>query len=384
MHALRGWRLRRPGSIVGFLALALLAGFTSGLRAHADGDVAAFLLEQAKKAIAVRKYDEAVTKLERARTEDPELFEASYLLGQVLEKRKEPAKALAAFRVFRDACTAPGATLDKKTARLLKRARKRIAILGKGEVALEKLQAAFSDAVVRFARRMQVRDTDIAIDGLRRVLSVLPGDEDARALLATLTGSEDPAAPHGDTDPKAAPIAGIKVWRDLLAKRGIPPGQTTSYKRKVLTIDSEGGTIYWTDPTTDAPGTYVYEMEFRFLKEYANGYLLGLAFGDDEAVARNGSTECVMAFAEKTLVTLIHASGGQNIDVGRAVRKPTPMGTWMRLTVAVQGRKVRVFLDGEQVLHRSVPGRKTLNGRIGVFHQRCAAEVRTLRLGTKR
>ncbi len=366
------------------LGTAVFVGAAGGPSARADEEVAQFLLTQAKKAISVRKFKEAAAKLERARNEDPALLEASYLLGQVFEKMKEPGKALGAYRTFRDGCRAAGAGLDKKVARLLARAEKRIATLGKGEAELAKLQKAFGNTVVGFATRYQEEDTDIAVDALQRVVEVAPEHAAARKLLGELTGAEDLTTDAGDIDPKAVPIAGIKVWADLLGSRAIPAGKSTSYKRKVLTVDGEGGTIFWTDPKKRAPETFVYEMELRFTKVHANGYLLGFAFGVDEEAERKGGTECVMAFAQRTLVTISHASGGKNLDVGQTAIKASKLGTWMRLTMAVEGRKVRMFLDGKQVLNASVAGRKELSGPIGVFHQRCTAEIRMLRLGTKK
>ncbi len=366
------------------IAVSLLLGLAGDHRAGADEEVAKFLLSQAKKAISVRKYDEAVVKLQRVQEEDPTLLEAGYLLGQVFEKMKQPGKALGAYRTFRDACAAQGDGLEKKIARLLKKAQKRIATLGKGELELEKLQKAFGDDVVAFATRLQKSDEDIAVEALRRLVAIEPTHKAGNRLLSELTGEEDLTNATGDIDPKAVPIGGIKVWDDLLAKRAIPPGGDTSYKRKVLTVDNEGNTIFWTDPAKRAPEVFVYEMEFRFTKEYANGYLVGLAFGQDEAVARKGGHEFVMAFAQKSLVTMVHASGTKNLDIGEAARKATRLGTWHRLTAAVEGRKVRVFLDGKQVINASVPGRKSLAGPVGIFHQRCVAEIRILRMGTKR
>ncbi len=360
--------------------LLTVVAWTPG--ADADEEVAAFLLKQAKKAISLRKYDEAVVKLRRVLDEDPKLLEASYLLGQVFEKMKKPGEALGAYRAFRDGCRAQGEKLDKKLARLLKRAEKRIATLGKGEVELAKLQAAFGKKIVGFASRHQREDGDIAVEALKRLLAVDPQHKDGRRMFGEITGTGGPSA-DGDPDAGATKIPGIDTWFDLLAKRAIPPGSNTSYKRKVLTVDNEGNTIFWTDPRKRAPDVFVYEMEFRFLEEYANGYLIGLAFAEDQDVSKQGGHEMVMAFAQKSQVTVVHASGGKNIDVGESTRRATKFGTWHRLTVAVDGRKVRVLLDGKQVVNASVPGRKSLAGPIGIFHQRCVAEVRVLRLGTK-
>ena len=42
---------------------------------------------------------------------------------------------------------------------------------------------------------------------------------------------------------------------------------------------------------------------------------------------------------------------------------------------------MRVWLDGKRLLVSTVPGRKSLDGALGLFHQRCKCEIRMLRLG---
>ncbi len=365
--------------IGGTVALVLLVLGAMDLRSvQADDEVARFLLAQAKKAISARKFDEAVVKLERALEEDATILEAAYILGQVHEKKKEPGKALGAYRRFRDGCVAQGDALDKKLARLLKRAEKRIAVLGKGEKELEALQTRFGDRVLRLARHLRETDPDLAVDALRRLVAIAPQDAAAKQLLGELTGEGSTSADGGPS-----PIPGITAWDDLLGERAIPPGKDIQYRRSLLTIDQPGGTIFWTDPTKRAPETYVLDLEYRFLEEHAVGYLVGFAFAQDEAVARSGGQEFVLAMAQKSSVALAQASGGRNIDLADQAVSAKPIATWRRLTVAVEGRKVRVYLDGDPVLNSTIPGRKDLQGPIGIFHQRCAVEIRTLRLGTK-
>jgi len=368
------------------LACALGAVLFAWIAAPVAGDeeVAQFLLGQAKKAISMRQFDEAIQKLERARAEDPKLVEASYLLGQVFEKTKEPGKALGAYRACRDAGAALGEELDRKAAGLVKKAEKRIQVLGKGEAEFDKAQDAFAKELTAFATRMQGEDPDIAIDALRRVLAVAPAHKPAADLLAHLTGVDDLTDASGDVDPMVSPIPGVTEWRDMLKTRDIPPSGEKSYSRRVLTLDQEDGSVFWTGGPTKAPETFVYDMEFRFVKEHARGYLLGFAFARDEtAERRQGGNEFVTAFAQKTLVNLVQATGGKNNDVAETAIDPLAMGTWHRLTVAVEGRKVRLLLDGKKLLTSSIPGRKSLDGPVGLFHQRCVCEIRVLRLGTK-
>lgn len=364
------------------VGIGLLLALGGGLLAIADEGVAEFLIGEAKRAISKRKYDEAVVKLERAREEAPLLLEASYLLGQVFEKKKEPGRALAAYRVFRDGCLEQGDCLDKKLARLLPRAQKRIAVLGKGEKELEKLQTSFAAKVVRFARRVQEEDPDLAVDALRRLVAVAPECNVARSLLEELTG-EDAGSPTQEIDSTGGAIRGITSWDDLLERQAIPPGKELTYDRGVMTIDKQGGTIFWTHPFVRAPDAFVYEVEFRFLEDYAPGYLLGLAFALDEGSGGGGADDVVLAMALQTTVTLAQSSDGRNMDVGEAAIPAVRSGTWRTLAVAVEGRKVRVFLDGKQWIKSSIPGRRSLSGPLGLFHQRSKVEIRRMRLGTK-
>lgn len=362
------------------LGLLVLAWLVTAPCARADEDVAEFLIGQAKKAIAKRDYDEAIEKLERARAEAPDLPEPAYLLGTVYDKRKDEAGALASYRAFREACLRLGDKLDSKSKRLLRKAERRIEKLAKGDAELEKATTSFVRSLLRLAEGWREKDPDLAADAARRVLAILPGHEDAEKLLASL---ESPVKDVATTKGPPSPVPGVTSWRDMLAARDIPADDDEKrYKDGVLVLDQEGGSIFWTDGPTRGTGTYVYDMEFRFLEDHKPGYLLGLVFAKDEEADRNGTLACVMAFAQRSALKLVQADGGKNVDVGESAVRSRDHGTWQRLTVAVKDRKVRIWLNGKRLISSTIPGRKSLDGPLGLFHQRCRCEIRMLRLGS--
>ncbi len=383
-----GRRGLRAARWVAGLAAALAAALAAGPRgARADPEVARFLLAEAKKAIALREHDEAVARLERARTEDPGLVEAAYLLGQVHEKRKDPGQALAAYRAFRDACREQerAGTLDKRAAAWLKKAEARIAALGRGERELEALASAFGDRVLARLRQWKESEPDLALLALEQFLRAEPGHAGAERLRGELTDGGDLALPAAALDPRDVPLRGLERWDDILRRRGIPSGDEVSYQRGALHIEDDGGSLFWTSPRTQGPETFFYETDFRVTKELGAGWLVGLAFArDPDAEARSGASEFVAAFALKRKVVLMRAAGGRHVDVAEAAIDPIVPSTWHRLAVAVKDRKVRVFFEGRQVLNSSIPGRDGLAGEVGLFHQRCVADLRLLRLGTER
>lgn len=362
--------------------VCLLACPTAGARA--DEDVAKFLVSQAKKAISKRKFDEAIAKLERARTEAPDLAEAAYLLGTVYDKKKDAPGALAAYRDFRDICERLGSKLSSRDKRYLKKAEKRLEKLGSGGDALDAALDLFARRLTTLAMAWKDKDPDLARDAVRRVLAVRPKHKPAQDLLDAMNGAEaladtDDATPEGPP----SPIPGIKTWRDLLKHRDIPPDNERQYKRKILTLDQEDGSIFWTNGPVRAPKRFVYDMEYRVLESHRPGELIGFAFAQDEAKEEAGGMDVVMAFAQRSTLNLVHATGNNNKDIGEVTSDAKPYGIWRRLTIAVEGRKVYVYLDGKKLLSSSVSGRKSLEGPIGLFHQRCRCEIRMLRLGTK-
>lgn len=344
--------------------------------AHADAAVAQVLIDQGRKASDARDYATAIHRLGRAREEDPALIEAAYLLGTVYEKTKEPGKALSAYRDFRDAAAEQvrAGTLDKRLPPLVKKAEERIAVLGKGEAELDTLQAGFAQKVLELARRLQKEDPDLARHALERLLEVVPGQPEAKALLDALGGTTA-AKPSEE-----APIPGITRWTDLLVTKAIPASDVVVYEGGQMTIEQAGGSVFWTGSALQAEEPAVYEIEFRCTQELAPGWLVGLAVGRGAEGGPKADT-FVNVFAQSTKVIAVQVTNGRPVDLGTTVVPPLGNG-WHRLAVGLEQGKVRIFLDGKRLSSTSVPGRDSLEGAVGLVHQRCRAEVRTLRLGS--
>ncbi len=358
---------------------ALLWFAAAGPRASsfADPAVAQILIEQGKKAISSGDLDTAVQRLTRATEEDPAALEATFLLGTIHERRKDLAKALAAFRTFRDAATEQRRTdaLDKRMLPFLKKAEERIAVLGKGEAELDALQAAFARKVLETARRAQRDDPDLAKYAVSRLLAAIPGHPEARKLEDELGGSTT-------TDRDPAPIPGIHRWTDLLATKAIEPTARVSYADGMMALEQTGGSVFWTSSGLRAEEPAAFEIEFRCTQELAAGWVVGLSFGRGSA-ADGHDDEFVSVFAQASRVSAVQATDGRQVDLGTTV--VPPLGDrWHRLGVGLEQGKVRVFLDGKKLSSTSVPGRDRLDGEVGVFHQRCHADVRVLRLGSAR
>ena len=344
---------------------------------RADPAVAQILIDQAKKAISSGDLDTAVQRLTRASEEEPAAIEATYLLGTVHERRKDPGKALAAYRAFRDAAAEQRRTdtLDKRLAPLVKKADERIAVLGKGEAELDALQVAFARKVLEAARRAQRDDPDLARHAATSLLAVVPGHAEARKFLDELGGSTS-------TDRDPAPIPGIERWTDLLATKAIEPAARVTYADGMMSLEQTGGSVFWTSTGLRAEEPAVLEIEFRCTRELAAGWLVGVSFGRGSA-ADGKDAEFVNVFAQGSRVAAVQATEGRQVELGSTV--VPPLGDrWHRLAVGLEQGKVRIFLDGKRLSSNSVPGRDSLEGEIGVIHQRCRADIRLLRLGSAR
>jgi tetratricopeptide (TPR) repeat protein len=118
-------------------ALALLAADTV---VAGDAVVARTLLQNGKKAVTYRKYDEAVTLLRKALVEDPDLAEAAYWIGVALDRSKDDLGALAAYRDFLAILDRKGAAATPEEKKLRGTAQRRVDALAAGEKEFRKLE----------------------------------------------------------------------------------------------------------------------------------------------------------------------------------------------------------------------------------------------------
>src|SRR5689334_17443934 len=66
-----------------------------------DKEMARFLLDSGKKAVEKKQWDDAITKLQRARVEDASLIETGYWIAFAYDKKGTANEALKAYRAFR-------------------------------------------------------------------------------------------------------------------------------------------------------------------------------------------------------------------------------------------------------------------------------------------
>jgi hypothetical protein len=292
---------------------------------RADPAVAQILIDQAKKAISSGDLDTAVQRLTRASEEEPAAIEATYLLGTVHERRKDPGKALAAYRAFRDAAAEQRRTdtLDKRLAPLVKKAEERIAVLGKGEAELDALQVAFARKVLEAARRAQRDDPDLARHPATSLLAVVPGHAEARNFLDELRGS---------TSTTAIPRrSGIERWTDLLATKAIEPAARVTYADGMMSLEQTGGSVFWTSTGLRA-GPAVLEIEFRCTRE-ARRRLAG-----GRVVRRSSAPPTGRRVRERlragSRVAAVQATEGRQVELGSG--RPPLGDRWHRLAVGLE------------------------------------------------
>jgi hypothetical protein len=342
--------------------------------------VASYLLEEARKAISHHEWDDAIAKLQRAAKEDPQLIEVSYLLGTVYEKTDDPAKALAAYRAFRDACNAPDAAdgLDARMKSLLHKAERRIGVLGAGEKELDKIKDALADDLLAFAKKHATDDADIAMAALQHLLALVPGQEEARTLLEKLGGTAAGNSESAD----GPPFQRVRAWRDCLEHHPAPDHPSMTYANGRVECDVQLARAYWLEGTS-ATAAYILDTEFRAKKEYAPNWGIGLVFAKTDAPPGvQQPSDGLRALVGKSDVVLVpQANPAPTKPLGEGTIDPVEPGKWVHLTLVVDGPKVDLFIGGKRLFAASVGGRTSLGGMFGLFTQCCVSEFRRVRLG---
>jgi hypothetical protein len=370
---------RRLGAVLCRTAVVLLALLASGGGVAGDAALARFLLDGGKADLRKGDLADAATKLEKARVEDPDLLEAAWVLGQVREKQGASAEALRAYREFLEALDRKeqAGTATKEETGLRKRVAARADALGAGEKELRAVREAFVRNLLAFARAEAEKDATIAARALRLLLQEDPRHAAATDLLARLgqRGAEPTETATSPAAPPPTSYPGISRWTDLIAEKTFGLDDDWTYAEDgTLKVAKRGGTL--TRPTTslDTGERFVLEMEVRVLEELERGWAVGFAFDDD-------GNDFLNTILLKSEVVLVQQRNGERSDVGRGDLRPIEREAWHRLAVVVADGKVAVWFDGKKVLDAEPSVDGALGGNIALFHQRCAAQFRVLRLG---
>ena len=180
-------------ALLGSFAIACL--LATGARGG-DPDVAAFLVQKARKAFQAKEYGEAEDSYRRALEEHAPFPEAHYGLGETYEKTGRTREALQAYRAcvreIGDAADPPRAWRS-----LLKRAERAVSRLQRAYADLTKLNDDFIRRSLAFAKRVETSDPAWARRACEAVLALDADNPVAKALLAKLPqgGADAPAPP---------------------------------------------------------------------------------------------------------------------------------------------------------------------------------------------
>lgn len=334
-----------------------------------DAAVAKTLLEAGKKAFGARKYEEALALLRKAQAEDPALLEAIAWKAQALEKVKDDAAALAAYREFLDLLSrkeaSGGATAEER--RQGTAAEKRVEALAFAEREFARLEGKFASDLMALARdRIQKGDPSSALRAAERILAVLPKHPEATALR---NGFVEPS--------EGGPFADVAAWKDYLPGRPFPVDSAV-YAEGILTLDTKSGGKLRIQPPVSLGPDFAYEVEFRLLAAHEPAWSAGLCFGETQ-------DGLYTLQAGRSEVSLLQGKvGGAPRTLASIAVAPVEPGAWHRLGIVVRGNRWRIWYDGEGLAEGADDSVVTISGEIGIAQKSSKVERRVLRTGTLR
>lgn len=359
-------RMRRSGRVWRVLGLLVVLAATWGFAVSAfsgDAVVAKALLESGKKALAAKKYDEAIPLFRKALAEDPTLIEATYWRAQVHEKAKDDASALAAYREFLDLyAKKAGITADDQKLKAL--AEKRVEALAVAEREFQKLEEKYVADLLALAKAKVASDPGAALAAANRVLEIAPKNAEALALRDRLGEKKT-----------ESPFAGVEAWRELVKDKSFRT-DSVKYPADVMTIDLATGAKFRPEPPVELTTDYAAEMEVRIAAVYDDKWFAGFTIGETKEGYFTVSIE-------KAQVRVLYYRPKQRPDhVASHAIAPPDLTAWHRLGLCVHGARIEVYLDGEKVIDESQSQRVDFSGELGVGQLAAKAEYRMAHVGS--
>lgn len=336
-----------------------------------DAEVAKFLLKSGREDLDKGKVNDALTKLEKARAEDPGLLEASFWIGAAHDQKKDAARALTEYRAFltglQDAMRGGSAT--KELLALEKRARTRVAALDAAGSDMAKANTAWAQQLYAFASGQVGKDDTLAERALRALLRVVPDHAEASALLAKVTGQAS-----GEDDPLAA----VKEWWNLISSRAFGVNDAWEYRGGEILINPPAGpgkAVFGTTPVVTGP-SFAFEAEFTLdgIHVPTKVPAAGLTFGTIK-----GSGYGVTVLRERILLQKVGRTGLAEIE-----SVPVPewrVGARHKLAIVVERQRVRAYLDDKLLLDRRINDRAHYAGEVGVAYENVRVRFHVLRFG---
>jgi tetratricopeptide (TPR) repeat protein len=350
---------------VGVLLGALILGPAHPALAG-DSVVAKTLFTEGKKAFNARKYEDAATLFKKAASEDPFLIEAVSWRAQALEKCKDTAGALAAYREYISLAERKKGSggLSPEEDRLRGAAEKRVEALAQSEKEFRALEEKYVADLLAVAKaRLAKGEPAAALKAADRVLEILPRQEEALALHRRL--SEE--SPNG-------PFAAVFEWKDLLADRSFQ-SNSVSYTEGKLTLDATIGGKLRPTPGVSFGSDFGYEAEFRIATAYDPAWTAGLSFGDT-------SEGYYGLIAYRTKLDLAYGKPPANPTIlGSVATEEVAVEAWHRIGVLTRGNVIEGWLDGRKCIESTLKGRTDAAGEIGISMTCCRVEWRLIRAG---
>jgi len=347
------------------LAWAMLLGPAPVLAG--DPDLAKFLLQAGKDALAKGNAVDALTKLEKARDEDPTLLEVAYWMGAALEARGDTPGAVESYRTFLGGLAAAGPTeASKEVLALQKKAQARVDALDAARREVERAHEAFAAQVFALAERVAETDAHLAERALRLLLAVQPDNAKARDLLAVVASTAGAA-------PTSAALRGLpEVW-DLIASHGLGSSDDWTYGATTLEVRQGKGALHRTPSGYDSGPTYAMEVEMELqgqpLADRVSVAGLSFGWGTDDGYT------LILVNSQLELGT-IGRRGKMQLE--RVPAPPWKAGKRRTLAVRVEGRRLTGYLDGKPLISKEFDVDEPLGGDVGLIFENVNVTVHRL------
>ena len=361
------------------LRLWLLAPLILGLAGHAsagDPELAAFLLKHGRIAISKGDHADALTKLQKARLEDPSLIEATYWIAVAHEKSRDKRQAVHEYRAFCRSAEPQerGGALGKDLAKLLRKAKSRLRSLDAANLEIDKAQAAFADDLCEMARTLPEGDDSLMVRVLTVIERAWPEHREAMDLLAEFRRASVPSP---------GVFGRVTEWHDLIKNGLFGKNDDWTYGKRRIDVSSGQGSVCLPPSAFDSGPSYVYtaSMTLGPRVDENRTMVTGLMFA-----LVNGHGFCALLLhnqGRKDRVALAEAA----IDPPRnRPIKVVDMDPWLpeqtrRLSVVVEGNTIQVFLGTKPVIEHEVSDLQTLRGGIAVTHQNIRMQFGQIRIG---
>jgi tetratricopeptide (TPR) repeat protein len=359
------------------LVLAVALGARAGIAS--DSELAKLLIKQGRAALDKGQATDAVTKLRRATTEDADQVDGWYWLGQALEKQRDSAEAIAAYRSCQEAITRlrakSSATADDSA--IAAKASARLDALAAGESEFRRLEEKYVGGLLVVAKENSVKDEATAKRAVALALAVAPSEPQALALAKFLrmeaaAPGEKPAA-GASADP--AKPAAFSKWVDLIATKGFDSVEDLGGSIAHESLD--GGEINWAEPNPEITDSFCVEFEYRVLS-VPPGKRVHAGF----AFSRSGR-RFLAVLGRPTEVLLAKTDDDAHEDIASTTVPALKQGDWRKITLTCSAqRRLTIAADGKRLFEHDLPSDFEPTGRMGIWTQNGKVEYRVVRVGT--